>query len=220
MMLHALVPVKTLDQAKSRLAPLLAPAERQTLALAMLGDVLTVLRATPEVDAVTVVSADTHVRELSLRMGASVRSEEAAGLNWALTQAAASDAIAGAARLLVLFADLPLLTVPELSLFIEHGDEADVVLGAAGDGGTNALLAWLPLPIPLRFGTASLTRHRAESIARGLRTRIVRSPGLSSDIDQPDDLLWLIEQHRATESGRFVRSLPLLEQLAAVGGRS
>jgi FO synthase len=38
--LHVLVPVKRLDDAKSRLAGALAPADRRALTLAMLGDVL------------------------------------------------------------------------------------------------------------------------------------------------------------------------------------
>ena len=39
-MRYALVPVKDLTQAKARLAPLLSPAERYTLAAAMLDDVI------------------------------------------------------------------------------------------------------------------------------------------------------------------------------------
>ena len=44
--LCAVVPVKELDRAKERLAPVLPPEQRRALMLAMLEDVLTALAAT------------------------------------------------------------------------------------------------------------------------------------------------------------------------------
>ncbi len=54
----ALVPVKSLGEGKSRLAPVLARPDLQALSLAMLGDVVHALGETPAVERVAVVTPD------------------------------------------------------------------------------------------------------------------------------------------------------------------
>ena len=54
----ALVPVKRLEQSKSRLLPHLPDARRQALTLAMLEDLLEALAATPGLDRVAVTTPD------------------------------------------------------------------------------------------------------------------------------------------------------------------
>jgi len=66
------VPVKALAKAKTRLAPLLSPQERQRLALFMLGDLLDKLRNIPEITGIIVVTPDPEIANLSKRKGASV----------------------------------------------------------------------------------------------------------------------------------------------------
>ena len=60
-MIAALVPAKALDQAKGRLAAILNENERRGLALAMLEDVLRVLRSAEVIESVSVVSPDESV---------------------------------------------------------------------------------------------------------------------------------------------------------------
>ena len=55
---HALVPVKDLGLAKTRLAAVLTAEERRDLARAMLEDVLAALLASPVVVAITLLSDD------------------------------------------------------------------------------------------------------------------------------------------------------------------
>ena len=57
-MAQALVPLKDLVRAKTRLAGLLGPSERRGLAQAMVEDVLTVLAGHPDLQRVTLVSDD------------------------------------------------------------------------------------------------------------------------------------------------------------------
>jgi len=54
----AVVPVKELDQAKERLAPVLPPERRRALMLAMLEDVLAALAATPGLGGLAIVTVD------------------------------------------------------------------------------------------------------------------------------------------------------------------
>ena len=74
----AVVPVKPLAEAKSRLASALPPALRRLLVLTMLEDVLRTLAAAPGIGRVLVVTADLDVGELARREGATICKREAA----------------------------------------------------------------------------------------------------------------------------------------------
>lgn len=202
-MVHALVPIKTLAEAKSRLAPLLSPDERATLALAMLADVLMALRATAAIARVSVVGGDTRALAVAHDYGANIIADDGE-LNAALARATATRFSEGA-RPLIVFADLPLATPAEFAQFVAHGQNTDVVLASATDGGTNALLAAPGLP--LLFGSNSLTRHVHAAEHLAMRTTVVDLPGLSRDIDQPADLWWLAERGAATQAGRLAKTL-------------
>uniref|UniRef100_UPI002456475B 2-phospho-L-lactate guanylyltransferase n=1 Tax=Nocardia abscessus TaxID=120957 RepID=UPI002456475B len=117
---HAVIAVKSLDQAKSRLADRLRPEHRARLVLAMLADTVTATAAVGAVVSVTVVTPDPAVADLARTLGADVHPEprrpRADGLNAAL--AATADALRGAhgpIDLLALQADLPALRPEELS---------------------------------------------------------------------------------------------------------
>src|SRR6478735_1725909 len=63
-LVYAVVVARAGSGAKSRLSPVLSPAERHDLVLAMLADVLAACRATPEVKCLVVVT-DAAVRDLT-----------------------------------------------------------------------------------------------------------------------------------------------------------
>ncbi|WP_067827101.1 2-phospho-L-lactate guanylyltransferase [Nocardia inohanensis] len=67
---HAVIAVKTLGQAKSRLADRLPPPDRTRLVLAMLADTVTAALTTPGVASVTVVTPDPAVTSLVHELGA------------------------------------------------------------------------------------------------------------------------------------------------------
>ena len=106
-MLYALIPVKDLDAAKTRLADVLEGASRRDLVVAMYRDVLAAAIACPAIDGVAVVSRDEEVLSMAEKAGAEAM-HEPGGLNEALTSAASTLAGRGIERLLVLAADLPL----------------------------------------------------------------------------------------------------------------
>lgn len=204
-MLHALVPVKSLALAKGRLAPLLAPHERQQLVLAMLADVLAALHATPGVAAVSVLTSDARAADAARSCGAAVRPDHGHGLNGSLAAAAADLAAEGFGRMLVLFADLPLARPAELAALLAH--PSPVALAAAADGGTNALAAPLPLGFPLFFGARSLARHQRAARTHGLGVATLHLPGLSFDVDRPEDALRLAAPHHAGAAAAQIRSI-------------
>jgi 2-phospho-L-lactate guanylyltransferase len=189
MRLHAIVPVKALERAKSRLSGVLAPAERRLLVVEMLGRVLDTLARAP-LAAVWVVSADPVVLALAQARGARPLPEEAADLNGALEQARAAARAAGAEAVAALPADVPLLAVGDVAALaglLAAGADAALAPDAAGRG-TNALALLARAPLPFAFGEDSAARHLRTAAALGLVCRTYHSPTLALDVDDPASL--------------------------------
>lgn len=212
---HAIVPMKELARAKSRLAGHLAPAEQRTLALAMLRRVVETLCAagepgpqpnsqpTAHLAVVQVISRDSLVLQAAAAWGAQPLAEAAPppgvadGLNSALHQAQATAEQAGASALLVVPADVPLLTLADVAGLlaalqsVPPGRDTQgicVLAPNADQSGTNALGLTLPARLPFQFGHGSFARHRAAARALGLHVAVYTSPTLALDIDTPADL--------------------------------
>ena len=184
----ALIPVKSLHEAKSRLAPHLTQTQRVTLVLNMLRHVIYILQASNVLDRISVVSVDQHVLEQAQAWGAHAHIEEEAGHNPALTAAAKREIAAGSTALLTISADLPFLQVCDIHGMIEQSKRHAVVLAPSHEHtGTNALLVRPPLALPYTFGPDSLQRYLSESCIRQLSSHLYISIGLESDIDTIDD---------------------------------
>jgi 2-phospho-L-lactate guanylyltransferase len=185
----ALVPVKALPEAKSRMAAHLTSEQRGELMLAMLRHVLGALRDSHVLARVSVVSPDAYVLACARQWGAHTYREEAAGHNPALTAAATRELANGSTALLTISADLPLLRPEEIARMVAQLEQHDVVLSPSRDGtGTNALLARPPLTLPYLFGPNSLPRHQAEANRLQLSNTTYSSVGLALDIDTIEDL--------------------------------
>ena len=179
------VPVKSLERAKSRLAPMLSPAERAALTLAMLGDVLDAATAQDGWET-WAVSGDEAVLEFAARSGAKPFPERAPTLLAALREVEAH--VTGASsELAVLLADVPLVGARALAGALAT-DAAVVAAPAASDGGTNLLVRWPPAVIPARFGPNSFARHRWAARRARVTFQEVRDPGLAFDVDRPEDV--------------------------------
>jgi 2-phospho-L-lactate/phosphoenolpyruvate guanylyltransferase len=185
----ALVPVKSLVTAKSRLVPDLPPNRREMLVLDMLYHVLRVLQDSKLFERVSVVSPDARVLEQVRAWGAWALIEERPGHNPALYAAALRERAEGATALLTISADLPLLSTQEIRNLLEQSRQYEVVLAASRDGaGTNAILVRPPLAVPYLFGPDSLQRYLEVARQRHLSHTIYGSTGLAFDIDTIVDL--------------------------------
>src|SRR5713226_2147894 len=118
MMYRALIPVKALSTAKSRLATHLTLLQREHLVLDMLQHVLQTLRERHVFEGITVVSADQRVLDFAQTCGTQALREEMPGHNAALHAAALKKQVAGAAALLTIAADLPLLHASHINTLI------------------------------------------------------------------------------------------------------
>lgn len=206
--IHAIVPVNVLRKSKARLSPLLKPAEREQLTVAMLKDVLSALRKAKKVHSVTVVSADTSVRRICRRYGASFLWEgKRRGLNKGVKLAVSSSERRGALSVLVIHSDLPLLKPLEIEIFLKRSQGYSVALTPSKDrDGTNALLMTPPHVIRPVFGRDSFRRHLRLARQRNVRSKVLRFKGIGFDVDTPCDLVHLMRVPLRNESGRFLRA--------------
>ena len=115
----AVVPIKELDGAKQRLAPLLTPAQRRALIEVMMSEVLEAVITTPSLAGVMVVTVDTHATALAKRLGARVVTDGARdGHTGSVTAGLKLLAKEGRGALLTLPADIPAVTSQEISLVV------------------------------------------------------------------------------------------------------
>jgi 2-phospho-L-lactate guanylyltransferase len=187
----AIVPVKPLQRAKSRLAQVLSPDERQRLSRSMLIHTLEVLAAAPAVERTLVVSRDTEVLSIARDLGArTVTEERSSHLNRALARATAVARGCNIAGVLILPADLPRLTVDAVEAIVRRGGRPPVVVLAPDrrGQGTNALLCAPPGLIEYQFGARSFSRHQARALAARARLEVCDLPGLALDLDTVEDL--------------------------------
>lgn len=205
-MAQALVPLKDLVEAKTRLAGLLSPSERRALAQAMLEDVLALLAGHCAITGVTLVSDDPAAHLLAAQYGA-VHWPEAdlhcRGLNAVLDRATARLMDHCDQPILLLHADLPLLSSGDISavLAARHACSG-LVVGCDRHGtGTNLLCFDAASAPPFCFGTGSCARHQAAASGRGIATRVLRRPGIGLDIDEPRDLELLMTQLAQRSAG-------------------
>lgn len=209
-----MVPAKTLGEAKGRLADTLTAAERRQLALAMLEDVLTTLRAVPAIEGISVVSPDSEVSALSERLGATPIAESAnvRGINQALKRAISVISPRPDA-LIVVPADLPEITPRDVEDVLEALPERGVAGAPSKDGGTSALALRPPDVIPFRFGPDSFAEHQAEAKKAGVPMAVVSSGSWMRDVDSPDDLRELLLHPGETATQRLLSKLGLAERM-------
>ncbi|HSW20758.1 MAG TPA: 2-phospho-L-lactate guanylyltransferase [Ramlibacter sp.] len=214
--LWAVVPVKAFAFAKQRLAPVLAAHERAALARAMFADVLQALARNPFLAGALVVTQDAEAAAMARGAGAGVLSDPPeSGLTPALSYAARTLAGARRAGMLVVPADLPLITCADIELIaLGHRSSPAVTLVAAGsDGGTNALACSPPDAMPFFFGENSFRRHLDCARTLGLAPRVLTLPRFGRDIDRPDDLLAFLERPSATRTHAFLLASGIAQRL-------
>ena len=186
----AIIPVKPLARAKSRLARALKAPTRAALVRSIFSRTLDVIAQVERLDGTIVVSRDLTILELARQRNAITLMESDSGLNPAITQAAQWAAQHHARSVIIIPVDLPLITVDDLDAMIDRA-QADRCLVIAPDrheDGTNVLLVQPPDAIHFSYGPASFTAHRAQAYQHDLVVHEYRSPTTAFDIDVPDDL--------------------------------
>jgi 2-phospho-L-lactate guanylyltransferase len=207
----ALVPVKSLTEAKGRLAALLSDDERRRLALAMLEDVLAALSGVSALAQVAVVSPDPDALDRARALAAHPIAEppSSRGINQALSHAAARLVDRGADALLILAADLPSARPSDLEALLDALPDRGIALVPTDDRGTGALALRPPDAIVFHYGRNSSVLHKREAAARRVPARVLHLDSLSHDVDQPDDLHRLLAAPAALATHRLLVELSI-----------
>jgi 2-phospho-L-lactate guanylyltransferase len=189
----AIVPVGTLEGAKSRLGETLDAEERQDLAETLLARTLSAALAVPSLADVLVVSPDREILRRAADLGARTLRQRSGGLNEGLEEARADVVAGGAEAILVLPIDLPFVGPAAIEAVLgpiraEASEPVVVVVTDRHGTGTNALAMRPPGIIDFAFGPGSRAAHRAAALRAGARCVEPDSP-LAFDIDTPADLV-------------------------------
>ena len=215
MSLWAIVPVKPLKNAKSRLSAVLSAEQRYQLAGAMFRHVLSVVTTVPEVSGVLVISRDTKALAIAREMGAKTIQESAiSDLNPALMRATMIVKSWRVDGVLILPADLPFVQADDIQALIGLRKDRSIVIATDHNGdGTNALLVCPPGLMQIDYGPGSYQRHIASAKGAGIEVITYHSERLASDIDVPGDL----DLYQRIRSGGSFGHLPDLSFVCSGG---
>lgn len=204
----AIIPVKPLRYGKSRLAHILSPDERARLTTKMLNHTLRVLNNVPAIYRTLVISRDPAALKLARQHGAYTYGEgDKQDLNLALARAAHIAAARDATGILVIPADLPLLSTDDVEMmlasahtkspkykygnghnaFAYHHPRTIAICPDKHEDGTNALYVSPTAGFEFSYGDGSYERHLQEAERLGIACRVVHAPGLKFDLDTEED---------------------------------
>ena len=219
-MVWALLPVKDLVQAKTRLGGILAPHERRALAQAMVEDVLSILVDVPGLEGIQMVSDDPAAELLGHKYAIEIVTEVSlgcSGLNPVINAAADQLQVRGVRDVMVMHCDLPLVQTRDVEILLElyRQPHTDMVLAPDLAGtGTNVMLFALDRRPALSYGAGSCQAHLASAGEQGLRCELLRNPRLGLDIDQPGDLLHLYHELQSGVRGEHTAVVLLGAKIA------
>ncbi len=209
MTVWAIIPVKPLRLAKSRLRNVLTPEQRQLFAEAMLRHVLEVVGSVPQITGTLVISRDNHALALAREYGAkTVQESGSPELNTALMRATSIIGSWGSDAVLVLPADLPLIDTSDITGIIDKAGNDTRCIVIATDrnkDGTNALFMRPPGLIDFAYGDGSFHRHAVMARDRGAVVNIYESDRMWQDIDLPEDIE---NYYRMVQRGNYTDILP------------
>ena len=194
MSLWAIVPVKPLRRSKSRLAEVLTPEELTALNRGLLENTIKTLMDIPEIVHVLVVSRDHAALALARSLGArTVQENGSPHLNVALSRATLIAKTYATQSVLVLPADLPLITPEDVQVMLSRAFDPPVVVVAPDHNrkGTNALLLSPPDLIEYHYGPDSFMKHCELAHEANARLEICEQSSLTLDLDEPEDLTLL-----------------------------
>jgi 2-phospho-L-lactate/phosphoenolpyruvate guanylyltransferase len=187
MSIDAIVPLKRLDYAKTRLASVLDPPTRVRVMQALLDHTLEQVKAAPSIRSVTLVSSAAEAPSIAALHGVAYFDDR--GLPWNDALAAAIAEAVTSQTVAIVSADVPLLTTDDVERFVAELTERGAVIARATDAGTNAVAMQPAGAMPTTFGVkGSAERHAELARESGLMPVVVDIPGLAHDLDTASDL--------------------------------
>ncbi|MFQ5407278.1 MAG: 2-phospho-L-lactate guanylyltransferase [Anaerolineales bacterium] len=192
MAIWAIVPVKPLKRAKSRLATVLSADQREALSRNLLVHTLQVLRDIDELERTVVVSRDPAALHLAREYDAYTLAESGSPeLNLTLQRATDMAKAFNARSVLVLATDLPMISRADIRAMFAAAPGTGPAVVVAPDrdaAGTNALFVRPAGLLQYHFGRDSVRLHVEHAEDAGARVTVCKRVGLQMDIHGPADL--------------------------------
>lgn len=208
--IKALIPVKVFNNAKLRLSEVLSPQQRARFSYLMLEDVLQTLSTSSDIENVTIISSDIAVKVLAEKYNADLMLTSVdGGYSEDVTQALSELKMNEDDRVVIIPSDVPQLRHEDLSELNNSNSKELILCPATSDGGTNAFLFTVPLPIPLSFGVDSLRRFVDSAMQHNVPVNVKRIAGLERDIDQPSDLEWFRSHSNGGQAWAFIQEMEI-----------
>lgn len=208
MVVDAIIPVKGLENIKSRLASILDAEDRRRFSLNMFIDVIKAVKDSRRIEKVFVVTPDPQILALSQTMDVETIEEEGEmGVNAAVARATEYAMTRGATSVIVLPSDIPLLMSEDLDRIILMAAEAPsmVITPSLRFDGTNALLLSPPNAMATCYEGDSYNAHLERAEEMRLRVAVYLSRRVMLDIDTPEDIKELLRVGGNTATFSFLR---------------
>ena len=194
MSLWAVVPVKPLRRGKSRLSEILSEDERAHLNHQLFVHTIDILKKVDAITDILVVSRDsdvlTEARDLQVR---TVTENGTPELNAALRRATLFSKVFSTEGVLIVPADLPLMTPEDVNAFLNRRTEPPCVVVAPDRRrlGTNLLFTNPADLLTFSYGKESFDRHLQLARKNNAHVVIVENEHIALDLDLPDDYVLL-----------------------------
>ena len=210
----AIVPIKTFDRAKQRLANVLTEDERRSLMLAMARDVLTCLSRCNAITGILIASrapeADALAQTFSTeRFAESPSADLAESLEQATEHLIHNFDAKG---IIVVPADVPGIQADELDDILQHHERV-TILPDTDNIGTNALICSPPGSIPYIFDGQSFKPHVDAAFTAGITPRILPGTRFSLDVDLPRDLLEVMRVAPGSQTASYLTRSGITQRL-------
>lgn len=201
--MRAVIPFKR-ENAKSRLSEVLSETQRQEFALCMLFDIISALEKSGKFDEIDILNSSfSSIMNTEFPLSVNVLLSEK-NLNDALNEYLRKSAEHWNGTVLIIMADMPLVTEKQITELTDK--TADVVIAPGSGGGTNALLIQKPDKFHVDYYGTSFLDHLRIAEESGLTIDVYDSFLVSTDMDEPDDLVELLI-HGQGRAADYLRSI-------------
>jgi 2-phospho-L-lactate guanylyltransferase len=210
---YIIIPIKSLLNSKKRLEPFLTPNQRRTLVLDLLKDVISAATKSKLTDGILLVTPDTAIIETIRKWDFPkiqyLLEPEELGTNQAVQFAILWCLKKPISSILIIPADLPLLTATDIDQLIQLGESKFPLIIAPSQrkDGTNAFYQRPPDLIQVWYGNNSYQKNLGTISSNKIPFKIMETPAFALDIDLKEDLIALRDSHVASNTFEFCKTL-------------
>ena len=186
----AIIPVKPFREGKSRLRSLLNDDQRAILNRNLFINTLQKAKEVKQIENGVIVSRDVEALAIAESFGyKAIREGDCSDLNSALNLGVSFINSEENQGLLILPADLPLISTEDIVLLINQAVEPPMVVLVPDRWrqGTNCLLINPKDLIPFTFGLGSFRTHQKLAQLSGAEVKVFHNKNISIDLDLPED---------------------------------